>query len=69
MPLKPTGIEFLRPWRGRPTGRVDSGLDYGVAQLLVQRGIARWHSGGEMQEPQQRSKQRGRAKLVGPLGD
>lgn len=35
-------LKFLRPWRGRVAGDIDTALDFGVAQLLVQRGIAAW---------------------------
>jgi hypothetical protein len=42
---KTTEIIFLRRWRGREPGHIDSALDYGVAQLLVQRGIAQWRAG------------------------
>lgn len=39
-------VRLLRPWRGRPAGAVISTLTYGVAELLVLRGIAAWHGGG-----------------------
>lgn len=33
-------IRFRQHWRGREPGQTTDALDYGVAQLLVQRGIA-----------------------------
>lgn len=33
-------IRFLRMWRNRETGSVNSNLDYGVMDTLVRRGIA-----------------------------
>lgn len=43
MSKKPkSAVEFLLPWRGRTPGHVDSALDYGVQQQLVQRHIAKF---------------------------
>lgn len=33
-------IRFVRHWRGRSPGDVDSALDYGVAEELIRRGVA-----------------------------
>lgn len=35
-------VRFKQHWRGRDAGELCSTLDYGVAQLLVQRGVAEW---------------------------
>lgn len=41
-----TAIKFLLHWRGREPGQIvpveDGGLSYGVADLLVIRGVAQW---------------------------
>lgn len=37
-------IKFKQQWRGREPGQVDDALDYGVQQMLVQRGIAEWYT-------------------------
>lgn len=39
-------IRFLTHWRGREPGLVTQELDYGVADVLVLRGIAEWCPGG-----------------------
>jgi hypothetical protein len=39
---KDATVTFRRYWRGRQPGQVVATLDYGVAELLVTRGIAAW---------------------------
>lgn len=43
-------IRFLLPWRGRLPGQINSELDGGVRQMLVQRRIA------EVVSPERRSR-------------
>lgn len=51
-------IRFLSDWRGYERGRVDSDLDFGIKEALVQRGVAEWfvynepqNATGQTQQP------------------
>ena len=36
-------VKFKQMWRGRQPGQIDKNLAYGVAAMLVQRGIAEFY--------------------------
>lgn len=46
----PQSIKFIRPWRGREVGSIDSQLNYGVMVELVRRKFA------EFSQPERKRK-------------
>ncbi len=57
MPAKPaTVVRFNSAWRGYAPGTVSDQLGRGVAEILVQRGIAEWNR--DEQRPAKRASRR-----------